>query len=160
MRSLNDVSKALYSKLWWNFKTSTSLWSTYMSNKYCKKQHSLLAESKGASHVWKKMVEVKEEVEHNIWWQIGSGEVSFWFDNWTKQGALYLTENQRGREEEIEVKRFITNERWDGEMLSQVLSEEMVDHITENISPSLLEREDKPWWMGNTCGRFTVKSAF
>uniref|UniRef100_A0A0V0IVJ9 Putative ovule protein n=1 Tax=Solanum chacoense TaxID=4108 RepID=A0A0V0IVJ9_SOLCH len=77
MRSLNDVSKALYSKLWWNFRTSTSLWSTYMWNKYCKKQHPMLAMSKGDSYVWKKMVEIiGEEVEHNIWWQIKSGEVS------------------------------------------------------------------------------------
>lgn len=60
-----------------------------------KKQHPMLAMSKGDSHVWKKMVEIiGEEVEHNIWWQIKSSEVSFWFDNWTKQGALFYTDNQ------------------------------------------------------------------
>ncbi|XP_070042829.1 uncharacterized protein [Nicotiana tomentosiformis] len=33
-RSLFDVSKALFSKLWWMFRTSKSLWSNFMWNKY------------------------------------------------------------------------------------------------------------------------------
>ncbi|MDV3170466.1 MAG: GTPase, partial [Candidatus Phytoplasma australasiaticum] len=38
-RSLYDVSKALFCKLWWNFRTSTSLWSSFIWIKYCKKDH-------------------------------------------------------------------------------------------------------------------------
>ncbi|XP_047269313.1 uncharacterized protein LOC124899193 [Capsicum annuum] len=36
-RSMFDVSKALFAKLWWNFRTKPSLWSAFMSNKYSKK---------------------------------------------------------------------------------------------------------------------------
>ncbi|XP_060211821.1 uncharacterized protein LOC132639388 [Lycium barbarum] len=36
-RSLDDVSKALFAKLWWKFRTSNTLWSAFMWNKYCKK---------------------------------------------------------------------------------------------------------------------------
>lgn len=36
-RSLHDISKALLCKLWWNFRTKPSLWSSLMSQKYCKK---------------------------------------------------------------------------------------------------------------------------
>jgi len=62
-RTLHGITKALFSKLWWRFRVSTdSLWSTYMWNKYCKKQHSVIAGARGASHVWKKMVEMREEV--------------------------------------------------------------------------------------------------
>ncbi|KAH0665329.1 hypothetical protein KY285_026535 [Solanum tuberosum] len=106
------------------------------------------------------MVELREEVEHNIWWQLKSGEMSFWFDNWTKQGALYFLEDHTVGEEEIEVKKFITNEGWNIQKLGQVLSEELVEYITKFINPHLLEEEDKPWWMGNTSGEFTVKSVF
>lgn len=35
-RSLQDVSKAMFAKLWWNFRVSTdSIWSAFMWNKYC-----------------------------------------------------------------------------------------------------------------------------
>jgi len=65
-RSLHEVMKALFGKLWWNFRTSTSLWSTFMWNKYYKKVHPSIAKGTGASHTWRKMFEVREEVEHEI----------------------------------------------------------------------------------------------
>ncbi|KAH0712013.1 hypothetical protein KY289_007972 [Solanum tuberosum] len=102
-RSLHIITKALFAKLWWTFRTSTSLWSTFMWNKYCKKHHSVLAKGNGASHTWRKMLETREEVEYDIWWQVKSGEASFWFDNWMKQGALYYIQEHNG-EEEVEVR--------------------------------------------------------
>ncbi|KAG5630121.1 hypothetical protein H5410_001838 [Solanum commersonii] len=93
-RSLHAVNNALFAKLWWNFRTSTSLWSNYMGNKYCKKRHPTVSRSVGASHVWKKMVAIREEVEHEIWWQLKAGTSSFWFYNWTKQGALFYIEGE------------------------------------------------------------------
>lgn len=58
-----------------------------MWNKYCRKLHPVIATGIGASHVWRKMIKIREEIEHNIWWQIKSENESFWFDNWTKLGA-------------------------------------------------------------------------
>lgn len=50
--SLFDVSKALFIKLWWNFReAANSLWGAYMLNKYCKKDHSMSAKGVGGSHV-------------------------------------------------------------------------------------------------------------
>lgn len=55
LRSLFDVSKDLFTKLWWNFRLGiNSLWGTYMWNSYCKNDHPLLAKGKGGFHVWKK----------------------------------------------------------------------------------------------------------
>ncbi|XP_049370570.1 uncharacterized protein LOC125835476 [Solanum verrucosum] len=157
-RSLHDVSKALFAKLWWNFRTSTNtLWAFFMRNKYCKKHHPIIAQGYGTSHVWRRMTSIREEVEHEIWWQNKAGNSSFWFDNWTKQGALYHIEDT-AKEEEVEVKEF---EGWDMEKLLQNLSLEMTDHIMENISPpNILFGNDVAWWMANAQGRFTVKSAW
>lgn len=77
LRSLHDVSKALYGKLWWSFRTSTSLWDSFMWNKYCKKQHPVMAIGKKSISCMEKMVEVREEIEHNIWWQLKLGVISF-----------------------------------------------------------------------------------
>lgn len=78
-----------------------------MENKYCKKLHPTIGRNYGSSHVWNKMLEMRKEVEREIWWQLKSGISSFWYDNWTKQGALYFTEGETTGEEEIEVKPFI-----------------------------------------------------
>lgn len=46
-RTLHGVTKTLFSKLWWRFRVSTDpLW-----NKYCKKQHPVIARARGVSHV-------------------------------------------------------------------------------------------------------------
>jgi len=37
------------------------------------------------------------KTKHEIGWQIKSENYNFLFDNWTKQGALYFTEDVRGR---------------------------------------------------------------
>lgn len=77
-RSLKDMSRALFAKLWWNFRVSTSsLWEYFMWNKYCKKLHPTIARGTSVSQVWKIMISVREEVDHEIWWQIKSGNVSF-----------------------------------------------------------------------------------
>lgn len=38
------------------------------------------------------MLKIREEVEHEIWWQPTSGYSNFWYDNWTKLDALYYVE--------------------------------------------------------------------
>ncbi|KAG5630392.1 hypothetical protein H5410_002109 [Solanum commersonii] len=120
-------------KLWWISRVSISLWSAYMWNKYCKKLHPILVQGRGASHKWRKMIMVREEVEHQIWWQ----------------------------EEEIEVKEFINQGNWDIPKLISKLSEDMVQHIMETIKPPIEGRnDDRPWWMANTEGVFSVKSAW
>nr|XP_016440692.1 PREDICTED: uncharacterized protein LOC107766425 [Nicotiana tabacum] len=65
-RSLHDVSRALFAKLWWRFRTTKSLWSSFMWNKYCKKELPTMVHFRGGSHVWRQIVNAREEVEHEI----------------------------------------------------------------------------------------------
>ncbi|KAK4731190.1 hypothetical protein R3W88_024178 [Solanum pinnatisectum] len=107
------------------------------------------------------MVQIREEVEHNIWWQIKDGSSSFWYDNWTKQGALYYIERDNAEEEEIEVKKFIHNESWDKHKFLNHLSEEITKCIVDIIKLQLTEgRNDKAWWMLEKNGEFSVTSAW
>lgn len=50
-RSMHDVSKALFCKLWWNIRTKPTLWSSFMSQKYCKKLNVVLVPWRGRSQV-------------------------------------------------------------------------------------------------------------
>lgn len=80
-----------------------------MRNKYCKKDHHVVAKGIESSHVWKKVIIIREEVEHDIWWQIKTENCSFWYDNCTQQRALYFIEDAGAEVTEVEVKKFITN---------------------------------------------------
>ncbi|XP_059310014.1 uncharacterized protein LOC132061173 [Lycium ferocissimum] len=76
-RSLFDVSKALFTKLWWRFRTSGTLWSTFMWNKYCEKHIPTRVQWKGGSQLWKKMLESRDAIEGEIWWEPRNGSANF-----------------------------------------------------------------------------------
>ncbi|KAK6784124.1 hypothetical protein RDI58_017578 [Solanum bulbocastanum] len=59
------------------------------------------------------------------------------------------------------MKEFIQNGSWNESKLKMFISDDMVQHIISNIKPNALEESlDKAWWVGNTIGIFTVKSAY
>lgn len=43
----------------------------------------------GVSQVWKKILQARDEIEHQIEWNARRGDISFWHDNWTGLGDLY-----------------------------------------------------------------------
>lgn len=84
IRLMTDISMALFCKLWWNFRTKPSIWSDYMRNKYCRNTHDNAVMWKiggGGSQVWKKMLQARELVKHQILWKLKNGAVSVWHDN-------------------------------------------------------------------------------
>lgn len=104
-RSLHDVLKALYSKLWWNFRVSVNLlWGAFLWNKYCKKDNPVMACAKRSSHVWKRILEVRDDMEHLMWWQLKEGSCNFWYYNWKQIGALYFVEEEGPIRSDLEVR--------------------------------------------------------
>lgn len=61
-----------------------------MSQKYCKKLNPIVVPWKKGSHVWRRMLECRDIIEHQIRWRLKMGSSLFWFDNWTGLGALYF----------------------------------------------------------------------
>ncbi|XP_075101885.1 uncharacterized protein LOC142177309 [Nicotiana tabacum] len=124
-RSLNDVSRALFAKLWWRFRTTKSLWSNFMWNKYCKKEPPTVVHFRGRSHVWRQMLNAREEVEHEIVWELKSGTTNIWHENWTGLGALYhvLPEDFPINEGLQEVEELRQGETWDDQLLDQTFNE-------------------------------------
>lgn len=58
-RSFNDMSKALFAKIWWNYRTKNTLWTSFMKNKYCKKINEVLVPWRDGSHVWRKILQMR-----------------------------------------------------------------------------------------------------
>lgn len=106
------------------------------------------------------MVEVRDEIEPYIWWQLKAGTSSFWFDNWTSLGALYFIVEEQVEEEEFEVRNLIEKgQRLESDVRNPV-SDEIATHILKEIKPAINDTNDKPWWTDNSPGLFTVKSAY
>lgn len=160
-RSLFDINRALIAKLWWNLRTNIgTLWSTYMGYKYGKKMHPTFANSRGASQVWRSMTQIREEIEPFIWWQLKCGNSSFWFDNWTRCGAIYYLEGDLAQEEEIEVSYFYSFSSWNETLLRESVSIKIANFITNEIKPGRTDELDRPWWLIASDGRFSVKTSF
>lgn len=61
-----------------------------MIAKYCKRTHPVVSQWRsGQSHSWKALCAFGKKVELNIEWLPREGNISFWCDNWSKQGPLY-----------------------------------------------------------------------
>ncbi|XP_019231693.1 PREDICTED: uncharacterized protein LOC109212501 [Nicotiana attenuata] len=162
-RSLHDMSKALFCKLWWNFRTKPSLWSSFMSKKYCKKMNAIIVPWRAGSHVWRRMLECRDIVEHQILWKLRMGSSLFWFDNWTGLGSLYfVTPPEFLVDETVQnVNNVVVGGQWDEMQLTQILPNDLANHILENIPyPANSEELDKPVWSLDTRGQFTVKTAW
>lgn len=134
-----------------------------MRNKYCKKINEVVVPWRRGSHAWKKMIQMREEVKHQFWWQLKSGDSWFWFDNWIGLGSLYHASGSDHWCDESykSVSEMIENGTWNEALLRELLSGELADHIMNYISPpSDYLMRDKPWWMLESKGRFSVKSAW
>nr|XP_009777052.1 PREDICTED: uncharacterized protein LOC104226713 [Nicotiana sylvestris] len=138
--SLHDVTKALFCKLCWNFRTKPSLWSSFMSQKYCKKLNAVVVPWRNGSHVWRKMLECRDIIEHHITWHPKMGSSLFWFDNWTGLGALYfLVPLDFGIDENIHnVYDMVEEGVWNVDRLLEVLPEEFALHIVKKIRPPVI----------------------
>ncbi|XP_060177861.1 uncharacterized protein LOC132607800 [Lycium barbarum] len=140
-RSLQDISKALFAKLWWNMRTKQSLWRTFMSNKYLKKFHAVIAPSGSGTYVWKKMIKNRDEMEHEIWWKL---QQDFECDP-----TIIL------------VKEIAEVGQWDEQLLRRILPGDLADHIMQHINPPNENGQaDKAFWKLDSRGKFTVGSAF
>ncbi|XP_070013963.1 uncharacterized protein [Nicotiana sylvestris] len=120
-RSLIDVLKALFAKLWWRFRTTKTLWSNFMWNKYCKKEIPTVVQFRKGSHVWRKMLEAREEVEYEILWEMKRGFTNVWHENWIGLGALYhIVPPEFPINEEVqEVAKMREEEQWNDQLLDQ-----------------------------------------
>lgn len=67
LRDASDIAKAFAMKLQWRFRGNDSLWAHCMHAKYCQNQHeSQVSLSQSASHIWRRMLQVRDIMEQNI----------------------------------------------------------------------------------------------
>ncbi|XP_075091458.1 uncharacterized protein LOC142171670 [Nicotiana tabacum] len=109
------------------------------------------------------MLNAREELEHEIVWELKSGTTNIWHENWTGLGALYhvLPKDFPINEGLQEVAELRQREAWDDQLLDQTFNEEIVEHIRLNVHYEGSEGYwDRPYWMPTPSGKFSVSSAW
>ncbi|XP_071918896.1 uncharacterized protein [Coffea arabica] len=153
-RRLWDVYKAFSCKLWWNFRTGSSLWAIFLKAKYCKSLHPCQVELKLTdSAIWRRMVNVSRQVELSMLWD---RSCHFWYDNWLGSGALFL---QAQVIPNLTFHNFVINGHWDLNSLGLTMPKEKMSSIMKHI-PREEGSEVEVIWMHTTSGKFSLQSAF
>ncbi|KAL0329448.1 UNVERIFIED_CONTAM: hypothetical protein Sradi_4931500 [Sesamum radiatum] len=89
VRSLADYVRAFSMKLWWRFRGKSSLWSEYLHGRYCRNLHpTIVPYNHNHSSVWHRLCRIRDVAEPFIFWTLGEGSVSFWYDNWFGEKSL------------------------------------------------------------------------
>lgn len=124
------MGNTLAIKRWWNLRTSHTLWSSFITNKYCINRHHVAKTWRsGQSHAWKHLLSFKDQAEKNIIWYINKEDSKFWWDNWTGKGALAKLHPYLARSHKIQVSDYIIQGTWNIAKLTTILPLAMVNYI-------------------------------
>ncbi|XP_059310971.1 uncharacterized protein LOC132062414 [Lycium ferocissimum] len=159
LRKKEEASTGQHGKI---FRTSGTLWSNFIWNKYCKRFRPNVVQWKGGSQTWKMMLQARDEMEHGIWWEPKNRSSSIWFDNWSKLGALHdlLPIHYQNEVLGDKLEELMRESQWNYAKLQEVLPAAIVDHVRMELGLFVRTDEiDKPWWILTSSGKFTVKSA-
>ncbi|KAK6778379.1 hypothetical protein RDI58_025097 [Solanum bulbocastanum] len=116
----------------------------------------------GGSEVWKIMIQARNLIDHQILWHAGKGSYFIWHDNWTELGDLYTItgDNFEWDDNYERIAELATNGEWEVVILKENFQMELVDNILSCIkSPNGVDEQDKPCWILDTKGTFSVKTA-
>lgn len=80
IRSLDQIQSALHAKLIWMVMLDQSLWASLMRAKYFDGYHFVVPST--ASPLWRAVAAHEQTLRHASRWLVGSGDRSFWMDNW------------------------------------------------------------------------------
>lgn len=98
-------------------------------------------------------------IEHQIWWNAGQRKIYFWHDNWNGMDDLYniVNENAEWNDSYKTIKGLTKNNKWDVEILQQLIPMEVTECTNHNIKPPRVEGLTyKPCWMLPTKVNFTI----
>jgi hypothetical protein len=158
VRALVDVKKAFHLKLCWLLSTSDSMWAEFMRCKYrIHKSPSFWSGPQRGSVLWKSLRQYKGLFSNLCGWNIGKGDVSFWFDNWSPEFRFdFLAPD---RESTVKLRDFYSEDGWNFEEIEDIIGPELVQ-LASDIAPTISENDDDIFWIPERHRSFSLKSAW
>ncbi|KAL4391418.1 hypothetical protein AHAS_Ahas03G0243100 [Arachis hypogaea] len=168
IRRAQETNQLFLMKLAWGLiHKRDALWVQVMRAKYGGGDNTILKVHKKASNsnAWIGITKVWEEFQKNLIWRIGDGKsISFWDDHWIpgvqklRDVATCSLDEAKLREK---VSDYVNSQgNWNWAKLSQVLSEDILEHIKILKSPNPDIGADTVGWLPAADGNFSIKSAY
>ena len=110
----------------------------------------------GSSYVWRRMLQIREVAEQNLWWLVRSGQCNFWFDNWLGSGPLC---QRLPSVSDHLVGDFVLNGRWNQQLLRRWVPDDIVSEIITK-SPPVGVADDCAVWALTESGDFSIASSY
>lgn len=81
------------------------------------------------------MLNARQEVDHEIWWEMKHGTTNVWHENWTELGALYhLVPLDHHIDKELQkVAELRQGDGCNEQLIDQVFPEDIDDHIKQQM---------------------------
>lgn len=114
----------------------------------------------GKSITWKSLSEIKKKVEQNFIWVPKEGNISIWFDNWTKHGPLYKLLPDGINPKDILLKDILEGGTWKYDASEREIPipvKNIVEQYHIMLSPGV---PDTVIWAESSTGKFSVTSAW
>ncbi|KAL0283523.1 UNVERIFIED_CONTAM: hypothetical protein Sangu_2884500 [Sesamum angustifolium] len=154
---LQDTVNAFSMKLWRRFRLSSSLWSQFLSAKYCKRSCAVTTRAHpSCSPIWWRLKSVQGLTEGSIFWALGEGNLCFWHNVWVGDAPL----GDLDQESFLSHKRvhyYWSDNGWDVEKLKRIFPAPLIQLVT--AVPFDCGSKDQPIWKGHSTGVFLLKSA-
>ncbi|KAF5186301.1 hypothetical protein FRX31_024113 [Thalictrum thalictroides] len=154
IRPLKLILQSFRMKATWNILTSSSLWSTFMRNKYIqgKTVRNIVLTSK-ASKTWRDCWRCIHEVIDLSSWDYGPGHFSVTHENWRRTGCLAPQFVPMNCEQITLQNAALVN--FNLPMFTAELQKTLMEDFHQNKSRSIT---DKRIWMASADGKFSIKS--
>ena len=165
LRSMRQLNTTFLMKLGWRLNSEPiALWARILKEKYCRGRdmNSLADRRISCSNAWRGILETRDLLNQGLGIAIGDGQqTEFWNKKWL-DGKILAQQAAQPISEEHQLKRvsdyWQPGMGWDWTQLSAALPTEIIKRIA---SFELVEDEvgDKLIWLGNSAGKFDIKSA-
>lgn len=108
------------------------------------------------SAIWKRLVKIRDMADQHIYWTLGNGFMSFWYDIWV--GSFPLFSLAPNRDTKDRIKDFWLEGKWNLNALSSKLPEVLVLSIIDQFFDETVQ--DIPCWKPSPNGLFSLSSAW
>ncbi|OVA12413.1 Ribonuclease H domain [Macleaya cordata] len=155
--SIEDVVSSFRLKGLWSGMVNKSIWASFICGKYGIDNISLAgyASPCTASKFWKECAYLIPVLVKNSAWKVGRGDINFWLENWSNEGALAATFSDEDQPIPISLR-----EASEADFIIPGLADSSIPQVRNLFESRLSADSDKRLWAITSDGTFTIKSAF
>ena len=163
IREARKVNVALLGKLIWRLLTDGGgFWGAVLSRKYFGQQGACeFVTSRGASYLWKGLVKTWGILREGFIWELGRGNSSFWYADWSGLGRLCnMVDFVHISDSDISVGDVWRGNSWVFDHLATVIPTHIREHISQLSIPTNAARDDGWVWRGTNSGVYSSASGY